>query len=74
MNSPHNVTRNGCNRSFVTMSPFDRPIAAPISSTSGTASSGGIPARTRNIGSKQPVMPITDPTDKSMPPEMITIA
>jgi len=40
MNSPHNVTRNGCNRSFVTMSPFDRPIAAPISTQAAPPAAG----------------------------------
>ncbi len=53
-------------------SPINAPKAQPITSTSGKATSGEIPQKPIALARKTPVKAITDPTDRSIPPERIT--
>ena len=53
-------------------SPINAPKAQPITSTSGKATSGDIPQKPIALARKTPVKAITDPTDRSIPPERIT--
>ena len=53
-------------------SPINAPKAQPITSTSGKAASGEIPQKPIALARKTPVKAITDPTDRSIPPERIT--
>ena len=53
-------------------SPINAPKAQPITSTSGNATSGDIPQKPIALARKTPVKAITDPTDRSIPPERIT--
>ena len=53
-------------------SPINAPKAQPITSTSGKATSGEIPQKPIALARKTPVKAITDPTDRSIPPERLT--
>ena len=53
-------------------SPIKAPNAQPIASTSGNATSGEIPQKPIAFARNTPVNAITDPTERSIPPERIT--
>ena len=52
--------------------PMPAPKAAPITSTSGIASSGLTPRGPISMARNTPVKAMTAPTDRSMPPERMT--
>ncbi len=73
---PASVTMNGCKCSRVISSPCSRPIssAAPRATITPSASEWPPPpvACDEILAMMTPVNPTTDPTDRSMPPAMIT--
>src|SRR6185436_112200 len=63
---------NGCSRSLVTSRPCAAPRQAPNASTAASATPAGQRHSTSIIDSNTPSSAQIDPTDKSMPPLMIT--
>lgn len=53
-------------------SPINAPKAQPITNTSGNASSGERPKSPITFARNTPVKAITEPTERSIPPERIT--
>ncbi len=65
------VAMNGGRRSSVTHRPLTSPQAAPVNSPSNIAIGTLMPARTDSAATT-PASARIDPTDRSMPPVMIT--
>src|SRR5689334_15349583 len=63
---------NGCRRSRVTSTPCAAPRAAPVTSAAMSATAGGQCHSTSIIDSSTPSSAHMDPTDRSMPPVMMT--
>src|SRR6185436_8453000 len=63
---------NGCSRSLVTSRPCAAPRQAPNASTAASATPAGQRHSTSIIDSNTPSSAQIDPTDRSMPPLMIT--
>ena len=66
------VTIKGGKRSRVMSSAFRPPAPAPITSVSAAATATGRPASRQIIPNTTADKPISEPTDRSMPPETIT--
>src|SRR5689334_9955896 len=63
---------NGCRRSRVTSTPCAAPRAAPVTSAAMSATAGGQCHSTSIIDSSTPSSAHMEPTDRSMPPVMMT--
>ena len=69
---PHNVTMNGCSPRRVISHPWIQPSSAPSASMISTAAGQATCHSVSIIDSSTPSRANADPTDRSMPPVMIT--
>ena len=69
--SPPNVTMNGCNPPHAISAPLTKPQNAPLAKANTMATGTGTPA-TSIAAASTPDSAATGPTDRSIPPEMIT--
>src|SRR5688572_27039071 len=74
MSRPQSVTTKGCSPSLATRNPCSRPIRQPIATTMTKAMPGLTASPATRSMKTTPSSAMIEPTDSSMPPEMMTKA